>query len=78
MKQRFKISNHITDRKKALIWLCDKMEIGRAYKVTEKQSGVLIDIFTSHMTLPTVPTKGYNYYFDISANFKTIRKNPIK
>lgn len=65
---------------KALNWLVNEMITGRRYKLSDEQKATLLEVFTSHLVLPTSPmqSKGYGYYFDISMNMEYIRKNPIQ
>ena len=62
---------------KAHTWLTN-MEMGREYHPSLEQIEILLDIFCDkYLVLPTHPTEGFDYYYNIGENFKTICKHPL-
>lgn len=59
----------------AIIWLTANMKLNYEYILTDNQIVIIKDIFVlSGIALPIEPTRGYNYYFKISDDWKTIKK----
>ena len=59
----------------AIIWLTATMPMNKTFDLGKEQRIIIMDIFLfSGIKLPIKPEKAYNYYFEISDDWKTIKK----